>query len=156
MFRKMRRWKQQLTEEECVEILKSEPRGVLSVHGEDGYPYGVPMNFIYYDNGKIYFHGAKTGHKIDALRADARVSFTVFDHGYLSDEKPGLNVKSVILFGKIAFVDDPALTEATARKLGLKYDPKDFVEAEIQRTRNTLQMLELNIDHMTGKLVNEY
>jgi uncharacterized protein len=68
MFRKMRRSKQELTKEECIEILKKEPRGVLSVQGEEGYPYGMPMTHWYNEkDGKIYFHGAKSGHKIDAI-----------------------------------------------------------------------------------------
>lgn len=76
MFRPMRRFRQQLSDSECEQILKEEPRGVLSVHGEDGYPYGMPVNFLYED-GKLYFHGAKQGHKIDALKKDNRVSFCV-------------------------------------------------------------------------------
>jgi len=154
MFRTMRRWKQQLTEEECIEVLEHEPRGVLSVHGEDGYPYGIPINFVY-DGGKIYFHGAKQGHKIDALKKDNKVSFTVMDHGYLESNKLGLNVKSVVVFGRIRFVDDREETIREARKLGLKYDPADFVESELKAKANVIQVLELSIDHMTGKLVNE-
>lgn len=150
----MRRWKQQLTEEECIEVLEHEPRGVLSVHGEDGYPYGIPINFVY-DGGKIYFHGAKQGHKIDALKKDNKVSFTVMDHGYLESNKLGLNVKSVVVFGRIRFVDDREETIREARKLGLKYDPADFVESELKAKANVIQVLELSIDHMTGKLVNE-
>lgn len=154
MFRTMRRWKQQLTEKECIEVLEHEPRGVLSVHGEDGYPYGIPINFVY-DGGKIYFHGAKQGHKIDALKKDNKVSFTVMDHGYLEAGKLGLNVKSVVIFGRIRFVDDREEAIREARKLGLKYDPADFVESELKTKANVVQVLELSIDHMTGKLVNE-
>ena len=83
MFRKMRRSKQELTKEECIEILKKEPRGVLSVQGEEGYPYGMPMTHWYNEkDGKIYFHGAKSGHKIDAIRNCDKVSFCVMDKGY--------------------------------------------------------------------------
>ena len=66
MFRKMRRFKQQLSEEECLEILKTAKRGVLAVLGDEGYPYAVPLDFVYED-GKIYFHCAKEGHKLDAI-----------------------------------------------------------------------------------------
>ena len=100
MFRKMRRFKQQLSEQECVEILEREPRGVMAVHGEDGYPYAFPMNYIYMD-GKLYFHCAKEGHKLDALKADNRVSFCVMDKGYRKDGDWALNIKSVIIFGRI-------------------------------------------------------
>ncbi|MGN1024705.1 MAG: pyridoxamine 5'-phosphate oxidase family protein [Lachnospiraceae bacterium] len=154
MFRPMRRFRQQLEDSECEEILKKEPRGVLSVHGEDGYPYGMPVNFLYED-GKLYFHGAKQGHKIDALKKDNRVSFCVYDKGYREEGKLGLNIKSVIIFGRIQPVEDPAKREEMTRKIGLKYDPADFVEEEVKRTASSVQILELTIDHMTGKLVNE-
>lgn len=154
MFRPMRRFRQQLSDSECEQILKEEPRGVLSVYGEDGYPYGMPVNFLYED-GKLYFHGAKQGHKIDALKKDNRVSFCVYDKGYREEGKLGLNIKSVIIFGRIQPVENPAKREEITRKIGLKYDPADFVGAEVKRTASSVQILELTIDHMTGKLVNE-
>ena len=154
MYPKMRRFKQQLTNEECEKILREEPRGVLSMHGEDGYPYGIPIDFIF-DEGKIYFHGAKTGHKIDALRADPRVSFCVYDEGYLKEGKQGLNIKSVIVFGRIRFIEDPEVTIDKSRKIGLKYDPPEMVEDDVKRNAKIVQILELSIDHITGKLVNE-
>ena len=78
MFRPMRRIKQQIPEEECIKILKEEPRGVLSVLGDDGYPYGVPIDH-YYDEktGRIYFHCAKEGHKLDAIRRCDKVVQTL-------------------------------------------------------------------------------
>lgn len=83
MFRPMRRWKQQLSDEDCIAILKNEPRGILSVLGDDGYPYGIPMNHWYCEaDGKLYFHGAKTGHKIDAISQCDKVSYCVHDEGY--------------------------------------------------------------------------
>lgn len=154
MFRPMRRFKQQLSEEECIEILKKEPRGVLSMIGAEGYPYGIPLNFIY-DDGKIYFHGAKSGHKIDALKKESRVSFCVYDQGYRREGKLGLNIRSVVIFGRITFVEDHEKTIEETRKLGLKYDPADFVEEDLKRQGNVVRVLELTIDHMTGKLVNE-
>ena len=70
MFREMLRYKQALSEEECIEILKKELRGVLSVLGDDGYPYGMPINHFYNEeDGKIYFHSGMQGHKIDAMKA---------------------------------------------------------------------------------------
>ena len=72
MFRKMRRFKQQITDEQCIEVLKNAKRGVLSLIGEDG----LPINQWYFEeDGKIYFHGAKEGHKIDAIKACDKVSF---------------------------------------------------------------------------------
>lgn len=155
MFRKMRRFRQQITEEECIEILKSEPRGILAVHGEDGYPYALPIDFLYED-GKIYFHCAKEGHKIDALKKDERVSFCVYDKGFRKEGDWALNIKSVILFGRIRFVEDREESIALVRKLALKYYPTpEGAEEEVRKAGSRVQMLEMTIDHMTGKLVNE-
>ena len=154
-FRKMRRFKQALPYEECEEILRGEPRGVLSVLGENGYPYGFPMDFVYED-GKLYFHCAKVGHKLDALRACDRVSFCVMDRGYRKEGDWALNIRSVIIFGRIRFIEDPEETIERVRHLGLKYYPtRESVEEEIRQAGARVQILELTIDHMTGKLVNE-
>ena len=154
MFRPMRRIKQQLSQEECEQVLTSERRGVLSVHGEDGYPYGVPMDYLY-EQGKIYFHGAKVGHKIDAIKADNRVSFTVFDQGVPVEGKVGPNVRSVIVFGRISLLETTPETLEIARRLGENYDPSSYVADELKRTAERIQLLELAIDHMSGKRVNE-
>ena len=94
MFRPMRRYKQQISEEECLRILKEQPRGVLSVLGDDDYPYGVPMDHWYRgENGKLYFHCAKTGHKLDAVRRHDKVSYCVHDEGYRREGEWALNIK---------------------------------------------------------------
>jgi nitroimidazol reductase NimA-like FMN-containing flavoprotein (pyridoxamine 5'-phosphate oxidase superfamily) len=83
MFRKMRRFKQQVSEAECIDILKSTKRGVLSVIGDDGYPYGMPINHYYCEeDGKLYFHGAKAGHKIDAIKSCDKASYCVYNEGF--------------------------------------------------------------------------
>ena len=83
MFRGMRRFKQQISTEECIQILKEQPRGVLSVLGDDDYPYGIPLDHWYCEeNGKLYFHCAKTGHKLDAVRKHDKVSYCVYDQGF--------------------------------------------------------------------------
>jgi nitroimidazol reductase NimA-like FMN-containing flavoprotein (pyridoxamine 5'-phosphate oxidase superfamily) len=154
MFRDMRRYKQQLSDEECEKILAEQPRGVLSVLGEDGYPYGLPINFLYRD-GHLYFHCAKTGHKVDALKADPRASFCTYDQGYLIEGKRGLNIKSVIAFGRVAFVDDEERSLAIGRDLCLKYFDEDYAQHELEKSGHRMQILDMTIDHMTGKLVNE-
>ena len=80
----MRRFKQQLADEDCKKLLREEPRGILSLLGDDDYPYGIPMNF-YYDEEEsvIYFHGAKEGHKVDAIKKHDKVSFCVYDKGFI-------------------------------------------------------------------------
>ena len=152
-YAKMRRFKQQMADEDCIKVLKTERRGVLAVCGDDGQPYAIPMNF-YYEDGKIYFHGAKSGHKIDVLKENPKVSFNVITAGIPSKVKRGLDVESVTVFGTIRLMETSDETIGFAR---LKYfpDDPDYIEGEIAHTRKALQMLELTIDHMTGKLVNE-
>lgn len=155
MFRKMRRFKQELSERECIDVLEREPRGVLAVHGEDGYPYALPMDYIYLD-GKLYFHCAREGHKLDAISEDNRVSFCVMDQGYREEGQWALNIKSVVIFGKIRTITSAEETLNMVRQLGLKYYPTpEDVEVEISKAISRVLILELTIDHMTGKLVNE-
>ena len=151
----MRRFKQQINDEKCIEILKNEPRGVLALHGEDGYPYALPLN-QYYHNGKLYFHCAAEGHKIDAIKADPKASFCVMDKGFKKENEWALNINSVIVFGKISFVTDPVEKETVLRLLGNKFypDPEE-VEREIEKFLDKVCILKMSIDHMTGKLVNE-
>lgn len=157
MFREMRRKKQQISEEACVEVLKQQPRGVLSMIGEDGYPYGIPMDHWYCEeNGKIYFHGAKEGHKIDAIKACDKVSYCVYDEGYRKEGEWALNINSVIVFGRLRPVTDPTVTEKVCRHLCCKFtDDKEYEEKEIKHALPRVLCLELTPEHMTGKLVNE-
>lgn len=156
-FRKMRRFGQQISAEACVQILKEEPRGVLALNGDDGYPYALPLDFIYNEeNGRIYFHCAKEGYKIDALKKSDKVSFCVYDRGFVKEGDWSLNFKSVIIFGRIRFVEDSEEKIRLVRQLGLKYYPTpESVEEVIQKAGSRVQILELTIDHMTGKMVNE-
>ena len=155
MFRAMRRWKQALDEAECREILTREPRGVLAVHGEDGYPYAFPMDFVYTDD-KIYFHCAQEGHKIDALAADDRASFCVMDQGVRQEGDWALYIRSVILFGRVKTVTDPGRVEEIARRLALKYYPSaEEAEREVAKYKDKVRILELTVEHRTGKRVHE-
>ena len=157
MFRRMRRFTQQLSTEACQKVLREEWRGVLSVHGEDGYPYGFPMDF-YYDeeSGKIYFHTAKEGHKLDSLKKDDRVSFCVHDAGVQDDNDWALNFNSVIIFGRINLLPNDAFAQDKLRQLGYKcYPTQEEVDQAIASHTGQVQMLELTIDHMTGKRVHE-
>lgn len=157
MFRAMRRWKQQLEEQECKEILKQQPRGVLSMIGEDGYPYGIPMDHWYCEeDGNLYFHGAKEGHKIDAIKASDKVSYCVYDEGYRNEGEWALNIKSVIVFGKIRMVKEEEKVLKICENLCKKFtDDKEYMEKEIQSAKSRMLCLELVPEHMTGKLVNE-
>lgn len=157
MFRPMRRMKQQIGEEECVRILREEKRGVLSMHGEDGYPYGIPMNHWYNpEDGKLYFHGAKTGHKTDAVKQDNRVSYCVYNAGYKREGEWALNISSVVVFGRISPVTDEGKAAKICENLCRKFtDDEEYIHRELENALPRVQCLELTIDHMTGKLVNE-
>ena len=157
MFREMRRHKQQISEDECIRILKQEVRGVLSMIGDDGYPYGIPINHWYCgDDGKIYFHGAKEGHKIDSILKCDKVSFCVYDSGFRKDGDWALNINSVIVFGRISLVRDIEKARMIGRALCLKFtEDEAFIQNELTNALPRAQCLELTIEHMTGKLVNE-
>ena len=156
-FREMSRSKQQLSNEECIEILKSEPRGVLSMIGDDGYPYGFPLDHWYCpEDGKVYFHCGKVGHKLDAIRKCDKVSFCVCDQGERKDGDWALYVKSVILFGPLQIVEDRQKTIEITRRLSYKYtSDSGYIEDEIKKYGNGVLVLELTVEHMTGKLVHE-
>lgn len=157
MFREMTRKKQCLSKDRIVEILKTEKRGVLSVIGDDGYPYGVPINFWYdEDNGKIYFHSGRAGHKVDAMARNEKVSFCVYDRGYQKDGEWALNISSVVVFGRMSIVEDFENAMNICRKLSLKYTPDTtYIEDEIQKFGKSTLCYELSPEHITGKIVNE-
>lgn len=157
MFREMLRKKQQLTNEECIAILKQEPRGVLSVLGDDDYPYGMPINHFYREeDGKLYFHGGKQGHKIDAIRRHDKASFCVYDSGFRRDSEWALNIRSVIVFGRIEIVEDRDKVYEIARQLSYKFtNDEAYIEHEIKHSGPGTLMFALTVEHMTGKLVNE-
>jgi len=157
MFRKMRRFKQQITEGECIDILKEEPRGVLSVIGDEGYPYGIPLDHWYCEeDGKIYFHGAKEGHKLDAIRKCNKVSYCVMDKGYRKDGDWALNIKSVIVFGRMRIVEDEDKKRKICTEICRKFtDDEAYLQHELENAFPRVCCLELTPEHMTGKLVNE-
>ncbi len=157
MFRKMRRYKQQISDVECIEILKNTKRGVLSLIGDDGYPYGIPIDHWYCENdGKIYFHGAKEGHKIEAIKSCNKASYCVYDEGYRKDGDWALNIKSVIVFGKISFVEDDEKAREICMALTRKFtDDEEYLQRELANALPRVQCLEIIPEQMTGKLVNE-
>lgn len=151
------RIKQQLQQEECIEILKKEPRGVLSVLGDDGYPYGMPINQFYCEeDGKIYFHSGKKGHKVDAIKRCDKASFCVYDQGFRRKGEWALNIRSVIVFGRIEIIEDTEKVYEISRRLSRKFtDDEAYIEHEIVKSGPRTLMFALVPEHMTGKLVNE-
>lgn len=157
MFRNMRRFKQQLPDQECIEILKSDPRGILSLLGDDGYPYGIPMTHWYCPaDGKLYFHCAREGHKLDAIRGCDKASFCVCDQGYREPGDWAMHIRSVVVFGRIRILEDPAKMAEVCRGLAFKFtaDPS-YGEEEIRKYLKNVLCLELTPEHITGKRVKE-
>lgn len=157
MFRKMRRFKQELSHQDCIEVLRQEPRGVLSLIGENGYPYGIPLDHWYdEESGNLYFHGAREGHKIDAIRNCAKASYCVMDQGFRREGEWALNIKSVVLFGQIALVEDQEKALRVCSNLCRKFtEDEEYLERELKSAGDRVLCLELRPEHMTGKMVNE-
>ena len=156
MFRAMGRIKQQISREECIRVLKEQPRGVLSMIGDEGYPYGIPLNHLYLDDGHIYFHCGKHGHKIDAIAKCDKVSYCVYDQGYRRDGEWALNISSVVVFGRIREVTDKDRMREICTLLTKKFtDDDEYLQRELRDSFKNVKCLELIPEHMTGKLVNE-
>lgn len=150
MFREMRRSKQQLPREEIDRILENGKTGILAVNGDDGFPYAVPVNYVY-KNGKLFFHGAKAGHKYDAMLRSNKVSFCVIDKDDVIAEKLATDYKSVIAFGFVRILEGEELEQA-AYHLGIRYYNNDeVVREEIARHINALACFEISIEHIAGK-----
>ena len=157
MFRDLTRKHKQLPQDECIRILTEEKRGILSVNGDDGYPYGMPMNHFYNsEDGCIYFHCGKGGHRNDSLEKCGKVSFCVHDKGYTKDGEWALNIKSVIVFGKMEIIDDMDSIVRITEKLSHKFTNDDeYIQKEIKGFASKTLLLRLVPEHICGKLVNE-
>ena len=156
MFREIVRNKQAIPFEECVDILKREKRGVLAVLGDGDYPYAVPLNHYYCpEDGKLYFHSGKTGHKIDAMKRCDKASYCVYGEGAATDTW-ALRFNSVIVFGRIEFVEDRETVAEMARRLSRKFtDDETYIQTEIDKFLNNTLLFALVPEHITGKRVKE-
>lgn len=153
MFPAMRRKKQLLSQEETAAVLARGSSGVLALAGEDGYPYAVPLSYVY-DGGRLYFHCARSGHKLDAIRRCEKASFCVIDQDQIIPEEYTSYFRSVIAFGRVRILEDEGEKRAAIEKLALKYAPDSTVEDRkqvIQKEWEPLCMLEMELDHVTGK-----
>ena len=154
-FRPLRRFKQAATPQECDAVLSSAWRGILAVHGENGYPYGLPVNFLYLD-GKIYFHCANAGHKLDAVRANEKVCFTVLSEPIKNPGEWWNCFTSVICFGHIFEVTDEQEKDRLLRAIGAKFFPEEYdLDGDMVKNARNALILEITIDHMSGKHVRE-
>lgn len=157
MFRDVVRVKQKLSEAECIALLKSEVRGVLAVLGDDDYPYAVPTNYWYNEeDGKLYFHSGKSGHKIDAIKKHEKVSFCIYDKGYHKEGDWALTIKSVIVFGKVELIEDYEQAMDITRQLSLKFtSDTEYIEYEVTHHGARTLVFALVPEHITGKTIRE-
>ena len=142
-FREMRRKRQQLSEEESIGILQKATSGTLALLGDGGYPYAVPISYVYHER-KLYFHSALAGHKVDAIRKCDKASFCVIEKDDVQPEKYTTFFRSVIAFGRIHIIEDEHEKLEVARMLGNRYN-------EIENGLSRMLMIRLDIEHLTGK-----
>jgi len=156
MFREMRRKKQLLTEAETIEILQSCTSGVLAVIGDNDYPYAVPLSYAYKD-GKLFFHLAKAGHKLDSIVKNSKVSFCVIKTDDVIQKTFTTHFRSAIVFGRARILTEDSEKKYALECLVEKYSP-DYIkegQAEIERDWNRVCVVEVQIEHMTGKAAIE-
>lgn len=157
MFREMRRKKQALTAQETAAVLTGGTSGVLALSGDGGYPYAVPLSYVYQD-GHLYFHCARAGHKLDAIRQDPKASFCVIDRDEIVPEEYTSHFRSAIAFGTIRIMEDEQEKRQAIEALALKYAPGDTAEgrrAAIDKDWAPLCMLDMTVEHLSGKEATE-
>lgn len=157
MFRPLRRKNKEISLEAAKALLRTERRGVLAVNGDDGYPYAVPVNYLYdEDAGKIYFHGSHAGHKADSLRKDDKVCFTVYGNEMPSDEAWAPYMQSVVVFGRCRLSSGTDEAIGHVREFAMKYYPNaEEAEKEISIYGKAVSLYEITIEHMCGKQIQE-
>lgn len=155
-FREMRRKRQQLSEAESVALLKKATSGTLALLGDNGYPYAVPISYVY-SEGKLYFHSALSGHKVDAIRNYDKASFCVIAKDDVQPEKFTTFFRSVIAFGRIHIIEDEVEKLKTARMLGNRYNPnhEEALQKELENGLPRMLMIRFDIEHLTGKEAKE-
>lgn len=156
MFREMRRNKQLLSLEDTIAVMDRCTNGVFACLGDEDYPYAVPLSYVYL-NGKIYFHSAKDGHKIDAIAKYPKVSFSVIDEDTIVSEEYTTYFRSVIAFGKARIVEGDERLEAF-KALVKKYSgdqPEDARNKEVAECSRAY-IIAIDVEHITGKEAIEY
>ena len=150
MFPEMRRKAQQLPQAEAEEILRAGSSGVLALAGEEGYPYALPISYVYHQ-GRLYFHCAPAGHKLDAIARCPKASFCVIAQDDVVPELYTTRYRSVIAFGTIRQLEDEQAMITALDVLRRKYAPDLDPSAEIAGSLHRVCVLEMTIDHLTGK-----
>lgn len=157
MFRPIRRKEKEIDMTATKNLLRHARRGVLAVHGDNGYPYAIPVNF-YYDeeNQKIYFHGARVGHKADAIKACDKVCFTVFGNETVKEEPWAPYVQSVVAFGRCHLAEMDAAALSLLKQFAMKFYPEEsMVDKEMAVAAKAAQLFVIEIEHLSGKEIQE-
>lgn len=151
MFREMRRKDRELKNDEIIKILQNNTYGILSTISENGYPYGIPISYIFFNNS-IYFHSATKGHKIDNILNNAKVSFCVVGETCTLPDKFTTNYESVIVFGKAIEVLDNE-KNSVLLEIVKKYSPDYIKEGKeyIEKANKATKVLKISIEHISGK-----
>ena len=157
MFRPIRKKKNQISDEAAKELLRTSRRGVFAVNGDDGYPYAIPINFLYDEDAqKIYFHGSRAGHKVDSLRVCDKVCFTVYGNETVRNEPWAPYMQSVVVFGRCRLLESGVESLTLVKRFAMKYYPDEsLVDIEIAEGGKAVQMYEITIEHYSGKEVQE-
>lgn len=158
MFREIRKKRNKIEDSAAEELLQNSRRGVLAVNGDDGYPYAIPLNYFYdRENRKIYFHGARAGHKVDALRVCDKVCFTVYGNETIREEDWAPFMQSTVVFGKCHLMENGSeKAMEMLKRFAMKYYPNEqLADEEIAQAGRAVQMFEIEIEHLSGKEVQE-
>lgn len=157
MFRGIRKRKNEISLEDAKRLLTTERRGVLAVNGDDGYPYAIPVNYFYNEeDNSIIFHGAKSGHKVDSIKACDKVCFTVYGNETIKEEAWAPYMQSVVVFGRCHLIEELEENIRLVTMFAEKYYPdKVLLEEEVKMSGRAVQMFKIDIEHLSGKEIQE-
>lgn len=157
MFRKVRKKANEISASLAKDLIKKSRRGILAVNGDNGYPYAIPINYLYEEESqKIFFHGSKVGHKVDAIKKSDKVCFTVYGNEQIKEEAWAPYLQSALVFGRCRLIKDEDRAKEVLKNFAMKYYPSEsMVEAEMKKAAKVTQMFEITIEHISGKEVQE-
>lgn len=157
MFREIRKKQNEISIDAAKELLRCSRRGVLAVNGDNGYPYAIPINYLYDEAAqKIVFHGAKAGHKVDSLKACDKVCFTVYGNEIIKEESWAPYLQSVVVFGRCHLVENHEEGIKLVKQFAAKYYPdQNSLNEAVEDSGMGVQMFEIEIEHISGKEVQE-
>jgi len=158
MFKPIRKKINEIDRNATEVLLTFNRRGILAMNGVNGYPYAIPINYFYAnENKKIYFHGAKAGHKVESLKTSDKVCFTVYGNECIDKSEPWAPyVQSAVVFGRCRLLEAGPESIEQLKEFAMKYYPDEaLADDQIARNGRATQMFEITIEHMSGKQVQE-